>query len=57
MWARHLPRYRKTYERVAKRRGPRIGRLNVCRMMARSIYKMLRDQIDFNPSADKPSVA
>lgn len=57
VWARHLPRYRKTYERVAKRRGPRIGRLNVCRMIVRSIHKMLSDQIDFNPSADKPSVA
>jgi len=54
VWARHLPRYRKTYERVAQRRGQRIGRLQVCRMMLRSIDKMLRDDVDFTPSSEKP---
>ena len=57
VWARHLPRYHKTYERVAKRRGKRIGRLQVCRMMLRSIYKMLRDNTDFDPSTDQPKKA
>lgn len=54
VWARHLPRYQKTYERVARRRGQRIGRLQVCRMMLRSIYKMLRDNTDFHPSHETP---
>lgn len=57
VWARHLPRYHKTYERVAKRRGKRIARLQVCRMMLRSIYKMLRDELDFDPSPGKPRKA
>lgn len=54
VWARHLPRYQKTYERVARRRGKRIGRLQICRMMLRSIYKMLRDNTDFQPSLETP---
>ena len=51
VWARHLPRYQPTYERVAKRRGPKIGRLVVARMLLRSIYKMLRDGVAFAPAA------
>jgi transposase len=47
VWARHLPRYRPTYERIAKRRGNKIGRLVVARMLLRSIYKMLRDGVEF----------
>jgi transposase len=47
IWARHLPRYQKTYERTAARRGKKIGRLVVARMMLRSIYKMLRDGVAF----------
>lgn len=47
LWARRLPRYRPTYERVAKRRGNKIGRLVVARMLLRSIYKMLRDGVAF----------
>ena len=47
LWARRLPRYRPTYERVAKRRGNKIGRLVVARMLVRSIYKMLRDGVEF----------
>ena len=38
---------RKRYERVAKRRGKKIGRLVVGRMLLRSIYKMLRDGVSF----------
>ena len=47
VWARQLPRYAKTYERVAKRRGNKIGRLVVARMLLRSIYKVLRDGLAF----------
>jgi transposase len=47
VWARHLPRYAKTYERVQKRRGAKIGRLVVARMLLRSIYKVLRDGVAF----------
>jgi transposase len=50
VWARNLPRYQATYERVAKRRGKKIGRLVVARMMLRSIYKVLRDGVEFTPN-------
>jgi transposase len=48
LWARQLPRYRRTYQRVAKRRGNKIGRLVVARMLLRSIYKVLRDGVEFD---------
>lgn len=51
VWARQLPRYAKTYERVQKRRGSKIGRLVVARMLLRSIYKVLRDKVAFVPQA------
>jgi len=47
VWAREIPRYRRRYERVAGRRGARVGRLDVARMLLRSIYKMLRDGCPF----------
>jgi transposase len=49
VWARHLPRYRATYERTAKRRGKKIGRIVVARLLLRSIYKVLRDGVAFEP--------
>ncbi len=51
IWARQVPRYQKTYERTAARRGKKIGRLVVARMMLRSIYKMLRDGVAFEAAA------
>ncbi len=48
VWARRLGRYRPTYERVSKRRGKKIGRLVVARMLLRSIFKMLRDGVEFD---------
>jgi transposase len=42
VWARRIPRYRVTYERAVARRGKKIGRLVVARMLLRSIYRMLR---------------
>ncbi len=47
IWARELPRYRPTYERVAQRRGKKIGRLVVARLLLRGIYKVLRDGVPF----------
>jgi transposase len=42
VWARRIPRYRGAYERVARRRGPKIGRLVVARLLLRGIYRLLR---------------
>lgn len=42
VWARRIPRYRDAYERAVKRRGKKIGRVVVARMLLRSIYRMLR---------------
>jgi transposase len=49
VWARHLPRYAGTYERAARRRGKKIGRIVVARLLLRSIYKVLRDGVAFEP--------
>ena len=59
VWARELPRYRSSYERVAKRRGKKIGRLVVARMLLRSIFKVLRDGLCFEggSSATVPAPA
>jgi transposase len=51
VWARKLPRYQRTYERVKDRRGSKVGRLVVARMMLRSIYKILRAGVTFDPAA------
>jgi transposase len=56
VWARQLPRYRDTHERVAKRRGKKVGRLVVARLMLRSIYKMLRDGLAFEPEKKAAAV-
>jgi transposase len=47
VWARQLPRYRATYQRVEQRRGKKVGRLVVARLLLRGIYKMLRDGVRF----------
>lgn len=49
VWARHIPRYRSAYERTSKRRGNKIGRLVVARMLLRSIWRMLRKGEEFAP--------
>jgi len=49
MWARTIPRYTATYERAVARRGKRVGRIVVARLMLRSIYKMLRTGVAFDP--------
>jgi transposase len=48
IWARRIPRYQARYERVAAKRGKKIGRLVVGRLLLRSIYKMLRDDVRFD---------
>ncbi|HUO08655.1 MAG TPA: IS110 family transposase [Phycisphaerae bacterium] len=48
-WLCQIPRYRTTYERIVQRRGRRIGRIVVARMVLRSIHKMLTAQVRFNP--------
>lgn len=49
VWARHIPRYRAAYERTCRRRGAKIGRLTVARMMLRSIWRILRKGEAFDP--------
>ena len=51
VWARHIPRYRPAYERTSRRRGPKIGRLTVARLLLRSIWRMLRRGEEFQPVA------
>jgi len=47
-WARRVPRYSETYERVLRKRGPKIARIVVARMLLRSIHAMLRDRVRFD---------
>jgi transposase len=50
-WARRVPRYSAAYERVLQRRGPKIARLTVARMLLRSIHAMLRTRTRFAGNA------
>jgi transposase len=50
MWLRQIPRYRATYERVEKKRGKKIARIVVARLFLRSLHKMLKDRVRFNPA-------
>jgi len=59
VWARRIPRYRPAYERLLKRRGPKVARLQVARMILRSIDALLREDREFEPQmtaskADRP---
>jgi transposase len=51
VWARQLERYRGTYAKTVQRRGVKIGRLVVARLLLRSIYKVLKDGVAFQPAA------
>jgi transposase len=57
VWARDLPRYKGAYDRMTKRRGSKVGRLVVARMMLRSIYKILKAGVTFDAGAAIPAVA
>ena len=48
-WLCQIPRYRPTYERVAKKRGKKIARIVLARLLLRSIHKMLTAKVRFNP--------
>ena len=56
-WLREIPRYRPTYERVLKKRGKKIARIVVARMLLRSIHKMLTAKVRFNPAPRRWSKA
>jgi transposase len=56
-WARRIPRYQRTYARMARRRGNKVGRLVVARMLVRSIYKMLKHGVAFDARVASPAVA
>jgi transposase len=51
VWARGIPRYKTAYERITKRRGSKVGRLVVARMLLRSIYKVLKEGVAFDPES------
>jgi transposase len=48
-WLCQIPRYRPTYERVLNKRGKKIARVVVARMLLRSIHAMLTTRVRFNP--------
>jgi transposase len=54
-WARQLPRYQKTYDRTRRRRGSKVARLVVSRMLLRSIYKVLQAGVAFDPGGESTS--
>jgi len=57
LWARQIPRYRKAYERVESRRGAKIARLHVGRLLLRSIHKIISIDAAFNPTPPASSEA
>jgi hypothetical protein len=50
VWLRDIPRYRPTYQRVLQKRGTKIARIVVARLFLRSLHKMLKDRVRFNPA-------
>jgi transposase len=56
-WLRQIPRYRPTYERVVKKRGKKIGRIVVARLLVRSLHKMLTSKVRFNPAPQRTTTA
>ena len=48
-WLCQIPRYRPTYERVVQKRGKKIGRIVLARLLLRSLHKMLSARVRFNP--------
>jgi transposase len=49
-WLCQIPRYRPTYERVIAKRGKKIARIVVARLLLRSLHKMLTAKVRFNPA-------
>jgi transposase len=54
VWARSIPRYQEAYERTLRRRGKKIARLTVARLLLRSIHKMLSEGVKFQPEVHCP---
>ena len=54
IWARTLPRYKPAYERIQKRKGAKVGRVVVARMLLRSIYKIFKEGVSFDAGEVKP---
>jgi transposase len=57
MWARNIDRYKRAYDRIRKRRGKKVGRLVVARMLVRSIYTMLKKGVAFDAGAPTSAMA
>jgi transposase len=55
VWAKSIPRYEEAYERTLRRRGKKIARLTVARLLLRSIHKMLSEGVEFEREVHRPS--
>jgi transposase len=47
-WVCQIPRYREAFERAEAKHRKNIARIIVARMLLRSLFKMLKDQVRFN---------
>jgi len=50
-WAKTIPRYQEAHRRTLEKRGKRVARIVVARLVLRSIYQMLKTGCRFNPAA------
>jgi len=49
-WLCQIPRYRPTYEHVLAKRGKKVAKIVVARLLLRSLHKMLSTRVQFNPT-------
>lgn len=56
-WLQKIPRYRGTYQRAVKKLGAKVGRIVVARLFVRSLHKMMRENLRFNPAPKPPALA
>jgi len=47
-WVCQIPRYQEAFARAVARHGKNIARIILARMLLRSLFKMLKDQVRFN---------
>ena len=47
-WVCQIPRYREAFERASDKHGKNVARIIVARMLLRSLFKVLKDQVRFN---------
>ena len=47
-WVCQIPRYHDAFDRAMAKHGKNIARIIVARMLLRSLYKMLKDNVRFN---------